>query len=96
VRPWRKAGGIIGGVVIFTQLVTARRAAEQRIRDQLDELQRWHRATLGREDRVQQLKREVNDLARRLGLPLPYSSQTTDNGNQANGTGNQPPTPPRS
>lgn len=96
VRPWRKAGGIIGGVVIFTQLVTARRAAEQRIRDQLDELQRWHRATLGREDRVQQLKREVNDLARRLGLQPPYNSQSSENGSQANGTGEPPSIPPRS
>lgn len=96
VRPWKKAGNVIGGVVIFTQFVTARRLAEQRIRDQLDELQRWHRATLGREDRVQQLKREVNELALRLGIQPPYSSQNPDPGVRVNGsTAVHAPTQPR-
>lgn len=49
--------------------------SEARIRDQLDELLRWQNAMLNREDRVQQLKVEVNELLLRLGEPIRYSSQ---------------------
>ena len=44
-------------------------------KNQLEELERWHDATLGREDRVQELKRDVNELGRRLGEPVRYPSQ---------------------
>lgn len=46
-----------------------------RLREQLDELLRWQNAMLNREDRVQQLKGEVNDLLMRLGDPIRYPSQ---------------------
>src|SRR5438309_1815809 len=39
-----------------------RRRTEAEIQNQLHELQRWHEATLGREDRILELKREVNEL----------------------------------
>ena len=55
--------------------VTERHEAEATSRRQLDELRRWQHLTLGREDRVQELKREVNELARRLGEPVRYASQ---------------------
>lgn len=42
---------------------------------QLHELQRWHEVMLDREDRVQELKREVNELAGRLGEAARYPSQ---------------------
>lgn len=35
--------------------------AEQKIKSQLEELRRWYQAALNREDRVRQLKREVNE-----------------------------------
>jgi response regulator RpfG family c-di-GMP phosphodiesterase len=56
----------------------ARRQAEERIKSQLGELQRWHDAMLGREDRVEELKREVNELCRRTGEPIRYPSQEGD------------------
>jgi len=37
---------------------------------------------LGREGRVMDLKREVNDLSQRLGIPTPYQSQEPDEGKQ--------------
>lgn len=32
-RPWRKAGGEIGGIVFYTQVITARKAAEAQMRE---------------------------------------------------------------
>ena len=37
-------------------------------------MQRWQQVTLGREDRVLALKREVNDLLRHQGEPPRYAS----------------------
>lgn len=52
----------------------ARKKGEQEMEKQLEELRRWHAATLGREGRIGALKREVNALAARLGEPLPYAT----------------------
>jgi PAS domain S-box-containing protein len=55
--------------------VTALRITEEKIKRQLDELQRWQLVTLGREDRNRELKREVNELLVRLGETIRYPSQ---------------------
>lgn len=52
--------------------ISTRRNAEAAIVQQLDELRRWQEVMLDREDRVQELKREVNELAARLGEPVRY------------------------
>lgn len=54
--------------------ITERKAAEEKLAAQLRELQRWHDATLGREGRILELKRQVNELLARAGEPLRYSS----------------------
>ena len=41
---------------------------------QLDELRRWQTVTLGREGRVLEMKKEVNELLKRLGEPPRYAS----------------------
>jgi len=46
--------------------------AEQKMREQLAELLRWQDVMLGREDRVQHLKAEVNQLCAQLKLPPRY------------------------
>ncbi len=51
-----------------------RRLAEERLAEQLDELRRWQTVTLGRETRLLGLKREVNELLARSGLPPRYES----------------------
>lgn len=56
------------------QDITQRKNDEARINEQLDELRRWHAITLGREDRVLELKREVNKLLKAAGLPPKYAS----------------------
>ncbi|MFZ4465250.1 MAG: hypothetical protein ACOYN5_15495, partial [Bacteroidales bacterium] len=55
--------------------LTESKKAEEEIKSQLDELRRWQEVTLGREGRVQEMKREVNELCRRLGEPISYPSQ---------------------
>lgn len=55
--------------------ITARKEAEEKILNQLEELQRWQKVTLKREDRNIELKREVNELLMRLNEPIRYPSQ---------------------
>jgi len=51
-----------------------RRRTEAEFQDQLHELQRWQEATLGREERIMELKREVNELLAAQNLPPRYAS----------------------
>ncbi|MDD5301237.1 MAG: PAS domain S-box protein [Gallionella sp.] len=51
-----------------------RKQAENQLAEQLDELRRWHDATLGREMRVLELKKEVNELLEQAGQPPRYRS----------------------
>jgi len=54
--------------------ITQRKQLEAKMAEQLRELQRWHDVTLGRETRVLDLKREVNELLTQAGLPPKYQS----------------------
>jgi PAS domain S-box-containing protein len=56
------------------QDITLRKTAETKIKEHLHELQRWHEATLGRENRIMDLKREVNILLQESGKPPRYFS----------------------
>lgn len=58
--------------------ISARRQTEAHLRQQLDELRRWQEATLGRETRILELKREINALLAQAGRPPRYASATTD------------------
>jgi PAS domain S-box-containing protein len=73
-RPWHLANGDIGGMITYTEVTTERKRAEEEIKKQLGELQRWQDATLGRETRILDLKREVNELLGQAGKPPRYSS----------------------
>lgn len=46
---------------------------EEQNRQQIDELRRWYAVTLDREDRIQQLKKEVNELLTRQGEKERYA-----------------------
>jgi PAS domain-containing protein len=54
--------------------ITGRREAEEKMEQQLEELRRWHEVTVGREERVAELKREVNELAVRVGGKPKYGT----------------------
>lgn len=55
--------------------ITEQKQAEEKIKRQLAELRAWQNTILDREDRVQELKREVNEQLVRLGEPIRYPSQ---------------------
>jgi PAS domain S-box-containing protein len=70
--------GHVLAVASFSRDITeSRRAAEENAR-QLAELLRWQRVMLGREDRIMELKREVNELLLRLGESIRYPSQAAE------------------
>lgn len=74
LRPWHNAEGAVGGIVIFSEDITARREAELAALARYEELRRWHDATLGRETRVLELKHEVNELLAIQGKAPRYPS----------------------
>jgi PAS domain S-box-containing protein len=57
----------------IVQDITERKAAEAEIQNQLHELQRWHETMMGREERVLELKHEVNELLTQQHQPVRYS-----------------------
>ena len=63
--------------LVIVRDITERKRAEEKIKEQLDELQRWYDVMLDREDRTLQVKHEVNELLRRLGEPIRYPSAET-------------------
>ncbi len=67
------------GIVID---ITERKRAETELAAQLDELRRWHDATLGREGRVLELKHEINTLLAEQGQPLRYPSAKEEGTNR--------------
>jgi PAS domain S-box-containing protein len=73
IRPWHQADGRIGGIILFSEDISARKRGEAAQRAQLDELLRWQEVTLNREERVQQLKVEVNELLAQLRQPPRYA-----------------------
>jgi len=95
--PMTMNGVVIGRVWSFRD-ITVRKQAEAKLDDQLRELRRWHEATLGREGRVLELKRQVNELLAKAGQPIRYPSVVPDASSDAkadvesgNKTGLQPP-----
>ena len=54
--------------------ITDRRHAEEKIEKQLSELRKWHNAMVDRDDRIMDLKREVNELLVQEGKPIRYTS----------------------
>jgi len=71
---YKNEAGEVQGVFATARDITERKQAEEETKKQLDELFRWHNATLGRESRILDLKREVNELLGKAGDPPRYPS----------------------
>jgi PAS domain S-box-containing protein len=71
--PW----GENGFVTLFSD-ISERRQQEDKLKTQMSELRRWYEATLGREQRVIELKREVNEILTTSGQPSRYKSTGSD------------------
>jgi PAS domain S-box-containing protein len=52
--------------------ITGRKQTEEKLKERMEELLSWENVTLGREARILELKKEVNDLLTRLGKPPRY------------------------
>ncbi len=83
----RDASGAITQVQGAFQDISERKRTEARLSAQLVELRRWHDITLGRELRVMELKREVNELLAGEGRPPRYASVAPGRENRELGPG---------
>lgn len=77
-RVSRVHGSGVARVTVAHENITTRKQAEEAQREQMDELQRWHQVTLGREGRVIELKREVNECLTRAGEQPRYASVNSE------------------
>ncbi len=73
ITPIYENGKIVGCIGINRD-ITQQKLYENKINEQLLELQRWYDVTLGREERIIDLKREVNNLLKLLGKNKKYKS----------------------
>jgi len=62
------------GFQMIIRDISERKKAEQKIETQLNELQQWYNITLGREERMIELKNEVNELLVQLNKPKKYDA----------------------
>jgi len=72
VAPWGD------GVVITVTDISERKAREQELAETLAELERFNAAMIGREERILEMKREVNRLCQQLGLPETYGGDVRE------------------
>ncbi len=68
----KRADGAIIGIRAAIQDITEQRQAEKKLNERMEELLTWENVTLGREGRVMELKKEVNELLAALGKPPRY------------------------
>jgi len=64
--------GKVTGALSSAQDITVRKRSEEQIMAQLNELRLWQKVMIGREERILEMKKEVNHLLRRLGEPETY------------------------
>jgi two-component system, sensor histidine kinase and response regulator len=69
--PMRKGDAIIGAVVVFRD-ITERKKAEAELKEYVADLERFNRLVIGREERMIELKEEVNGLTEKLGGEKKY------------------------
>lgn len=76
------ADGRISGMVCFVVDVSEQERSHEEASRQLEELRRWHAAMLGRESRILDLKREVNEALAAAGEPPRYAEGETLEGKE--------------
>jgi len=66
------------GVVVSIEDITERKEREAALERSMSELGRFNEAMIGREERIIELKKEINDLLSELGRPPAYESPNDD------------------
>jgi PAS domain S-box-containing protein len=72
------ASGRITNVLFVGRDITERKRAEEALKQRAVELERFHRLSVGRELQMIELKKEVNELAKRTGGASPYDLSFLD------------------
>ncbi len=70
---YRDLNGKVAGVAAAARDITERRGAEKELSERLDELEKFEKMSVGRELRMIELKKKVNELSVTLGFEAPYS-----------------------
>lgn len=74
VTPYTDEQGNLIGIIEDFRDISPIKKAELQLKKQLNELKRYKEVTIGREMRVIELKKEINDLCRKYNEPVKYSS----------------------
>ena len=74
IAPVHSSSTHVTGVFLSTTDITERKLAEEKLSQQMHELERWYRVTLDRENRNLELKHEINELLAQSGLAPRYPS----------------------
>lgn len=72
LSPVRTDGGKIVGMVGIAYDITERKLGEKELKESMDKLQKFNQLAIGREKRMIELKREVNEVANKAGEKSPY------------------------
>jgi PAS domain S-box-containing protein len=72
--PYRDAGGNILGVIGLIRDITERKKTEKDLESRCEENARLNQLMMGREKRIIELKREVDQLLKEAGKPLRYQA----------------------
>ncbi len=64
------------GIQIISQDITERKRAEAELKEQMDEINRFNRLMVGREEKMIELKKEINNLFEKEGKPKKYDVTT--------------------
>jgi PAS domain S-box-containing protein len=70
---WDESGKVQAAIVVFLD-ITERKEMEIRLESKLSELERFNKLMTGRENRMIELKMEINNLCAQLNLPARYSA----------------------
>ena len=78
VMPLRDESGALLGFVKIMRDLTESKLTEQALKQHMEELTRFNKAAVGRETRMIELKKEINDLCSRLGEEARYLQSVDD------------------
>jgi hypothetical protein len=92
IRPLKNLRGEVTGAINCFYDITERKQAEETLQEvhadlraRAEELVRFNRAAVGRETRMIELKKEINELCQRQGEPPRYSLEFEREGDGING-----------